>query len=231
VTISGLVHLDGRPLADVRVLAVSDDATTLLGSTTTRDDGQFAVDVPEAAGGRVVLLVKVQGPVIALAQQPVDLAAGKDGTHELRLASDAPTFHTVRGRVATTSGWPPYLTIFVNPIQVEGIDPGLARFFNRQDERVVESTFFKQRLDGQEFELRVQAGTYAIGGSHLNYQRPNLANPDFENYVVARVEADGEPEPLPGNPSSGYRLDVTREREITMTLEVVPDEALSPGGL
>ena len=93
------------------------------------------------------------------------------------------------GTVETTSGWPPYLTIFVRPVHVEGIPAELEAFFDRRDERVVESTFFKTRLDGREFELTVQDGTYQIGGSHLNYKRPTLADPDFEQHEAQRVRA------------------------------------------
>jgi hypothetical protein len=229
--VTGDVKLDGRALANQRVLLISGDMTRLLGSTTTGEDGRFAVDVPNGSGqNRIVLLVKLQGPVVALAHRVVDPAQDGEGPHEFLIETDRGDLHSVSGQVVTTSGWPPYLTIFVNPVHVEGIPAELEAFFDRREAGVVESTFFKRRVDGQEFELKLQAGTYLIGGSHLNYQRPNLASPDFENYVVSRVEADGESEPLPGNPSSGYRLEVTRDRRITMTIEVVPDVALSPPG-
>jgi hypothetical protein len=231
--VNGSLLLDGRPLPAQRVLLISGEMTALLASATTNEDGDFELDVPkDARQGSVHLLVKIQGPVVGLVHRTVDLADDGDDL-EIRIDTNRGAFHTVSGTVATTKGWPPSLDIFVNPVQVEGVPAELARFFFRRDERVVESTFFKTRLAGQtrEFALTLAAGTYRIGGGHLNYNRPNLADPDFENYTVARVEADGDPDPLPGNPSSGYELDVGRDRRITMTIEVVPDEALSPGGL
>lgn len=232
--VNGALLLDGQPLPRQRVLLISGEMNTLLASTTTGEDGAFTLDVPkEARRARVVLLVKVQGPVVAVVHRVVDLAENGNDPQEFRIDTDRDGFHTVAGTVATTKGWPPSLDVFLNPVHVAGVPAELERFFNRRDERVVESTFFKTRLDGQEreFALTLAAGTYRIGGSHLNYNRPNLANPDFENYTVSRVDADGDPDPLPGNPSSGYELDVDRDRQVTMTIEVVPDEALSPGGL
>ncbi len=229
LVLAGLLQLDGGALADQRVLLISEDTTALLASAATDERGRFELAVPrEHSGGRVVLLAKLQGPVVAVKHAVVDLRAGRPGPQEFHFDSTAAEFHAVRGRVETTSGWPPYLMLFVDPVRIEGVPEPLAGFFNQRDENVLESYFFRTRVDGAEFSLRLQRGTYRIGADYLDRSRPNIVDPQFENYVAARVETDGEPEPLPGKRYSGYLLKVDRDRAVTMTIEVVPDEELSP---
>jgi hypothetical protein len=230
--VRGRVAIDGRAAPSLRVLLISGDMSALLGSTTTADDGTFAFAVPEAANrAPVVLLVKVQGPLLAIVPHTIDLAKDGEGPHEVAIDTADGRFHRVEATVTTTSGWPPSLSFFVNPVHLDGVPAALEKFFNRRDERIVEGSFFKVSPPGKSFDLTVQVGSYRIGGGFIDYRRPNLAHPTFENYAVARVDADGETMPLQGDRSSGYLLEVPRDRRITLTLAVVPDEELSPTGL
>jgi hypothetical protein len=230
--LTGRVAIDGRAAPNLRVLLISGDMSALLGSTTTADNGTFAVAVPESANrARVTLLVKVQGPLLAIVPHAVDLGRDGEGPHGVAIDTADGRFHRVEATVTTTSGWPPSLSFFVNPVHLEGVPAPLERFFNRRDERIVEGSFFKVSPAGKSFDLTVQAGSYRIGGGFIDYRRPNLAHPTFENYAVARVDADGEATPLPGDRSGGYLLEVPRDRRISLTLSVVPDEELSPTGL
>lgn len=227
--LTGDVQLDGQALSNQRVLLISGDMTKFLGSTTTAEDGAFEIDVPaEHRSGQVVLLLKIQGPVVALAQRLIDLESEGWGPHEFRLDTTDGSFHNVEGEVTSTFGWPPYLNVFVNPVHVEGIPEPLEKFFRWQDERVLESTFFKLKVDGHSFNLKFKSGTYRIGADHLNYFRPSMVNPDFENYVATRAEVDGESQPLQGERYGGYLMEVKRDRRIVLTIETVADKELSP---
>ena len=223
--LTGLVQLDGQALTGSRVLLISGDMTTFLSSTTTSEDGAFEIAVPdEHELTQVVLLLKIQGPVVGLLSRVVDLQNDASAQQEFQLRSQF--FYNVNGKVVSTSGWPPYLNVSIDPVHVEGVPEPLEKFFRWQNERVVESTFFKQRVDGETFNLRVMPGTYKIAASHLNYFRPQLTNPDFENYIASKAEADGENQSLPGDRHSGYVLEVKRDRQVVFTIEVVPDEEL-----
>jgi hypothetical protein len=227
----GLLQLDGQALAQQRVLLISGDMTNFLGSTTTDDAGEFEINVPsDHRHGEVVLLVKIQGPVVALVHRAIDLEHDGSGPHEFSLETARDDFHSIEGKIVTTSGWPPYLTVFVDPVHVEGIPAPLEKFFRWKDERVIESTFFKMRLDGQVFDLKLLSGIYRIGANYLNYFLPSTENPDIENYVTRKLEADGESQTLPGEYYSGYMLDVKRDRQITLTIGVIRDEELNPSG-
>lgn len=226
--LTGLLKLGGQALSDQRVLLISGDMMKLLGSVTTGKDGAFEVVVPhEHKNGEVILLIKIQGPVIALVHKVVDLKSDGKGPHLINIESSKGEYHQIHGMIETTSGWPPFLNVFVDPVHIAGIPAQLEKFFNQRDEKVVESSFFKKRLEDKSFILKLKSGTYRIGGDYLNYSRPNMVNPDFENYLVARVDADGENKPLEGKRYGGYLLEVKRNREITMTIEVVPDEELN----
>jgi hypothetical protein len=230
--LTGLLQLDGQPLSGQRVLLISGDMTKFLGSAMTDEDGEFEIAVPsEHRRGEVVLLLKIQGPVVALAHRVVALERDGSGPHEFRLETSRDNFHSIDGEVVTASGWPPYLTVFMDPVHVEAIPEPLEKFFHFQDEQVMESSFYKMRLDGSVFNLKVMRGTYRISASYLNYFRPLTVNPDFENYVATKAESDGEAQPLPGDPDGGYMLEVKRDRRITLSIEVVPDEKLGSSGL
>lgn len=225
--LTGLVQLDGQALTGSRLLLISGDMTTFLDSTTTSEDGAFEIAVPdEHQGSQVVLLLKVQGPVVGLLHRVIDLQNEASYKEEFQLKTSSSDFHNLNGKVVSTSGWPPYLNVSIDPVHVEGVPEPLEKFFRWQDERVVESTFFKQRVDGDTFNLRVMPGTYKLAANYLNYSRPQLTNPDFENYIATKAEADGESQSLPGERYSGYVLDVKRDRHVVFTIEVVPDEEL-----
>lgn len=225
--LTGLVQLDGQALTGSRVLLISGDMTTFLASTTTSEDGTFEIAVPdEHQGSRVVLLLKVQGPVVGLLHRVIDLQNDTSEKKEFQINTSSQSFYNINGKVVSTSGWPPYLNVSIDPVHVEGVPEPLEKFFRWQDERVVESVFFKQRVDGETFNLRVMPGTYKIAASYLNYFRPEQANPDSENYIASKAEADGESQPLPGERYSGYELEVKRDRQVVFTIDVVPDEEL-----
>ena len=226
--LTGLVQLDGKALTGSRVLLISGDTTTFLGSTTTSEDGAFEIAVPaEHQHGRVVLLLKIQGPVVGLLHRAIDLRNNGSEQQDFQLNTSSPAFHTLNGKVISTSGWPPYLNVLIDPVHVEGVPEPLEKFFRWQDERIVESTFFKMRVDGDTFNLRVMPGTYKIAAHHLNYFRPTLTNPDFDNYIASKAEADAESQSLPGDRDSGFVLEVKRDRQVVFSIDVVPDEELS----
>ncbi len=231
ILLTGLLQLDGQPLSQQRVLLISGDMKELLASTTSGDDGVFKVTIPDGKVHKeVVLLVKVQGPVIALGYRNVKLGKERVESKKVEFNFHEGDFSTIRSEIRTTSGWPPYLNVYVNPVHLEGIPEPLEKFFNEIDEETVESSFYEARVDGREFELKVMRGTYRVGADYINYSRPMIVNPEFENYVVSSIEVDREEAPLEGQPLSGYLIDLNKDRDVVMTIEPIADEDLSPLG-
>jgi hypothetical protein len=224
--VTGFVQIDGQPSADQRVLLISREMSRLLGSTTTGKDGRFEMTTPTGQK-RVMLLVKLQGPVIGVVHRVVECDDVRPASIEVKVDTGGGDFHRVRSTVVTTLGWPPFLVITVDPVHVASIPEPLEQFFNQRDDRVVEAHFFAMQLQGREFELILQSGTYRIGGNYINHRRSMLVKPDLQDYAIGRVEGDNENQPLAGNRYSGYLLEVKRDRELTMTVEIIPDDEIS----
>ncbi len=224
--LKGRVELDGKALTGQTVLLIAGDASALLDRAETDAQGQFQLAWPAGTPAAPAhLLVRVQGPVVALVHRTLDDSALS--AQELKIQVDTTRdFCDLRGEITSSAGWPPFLTIFVDPTSVAGVPAALAKFFFRRDHQVVDSSFFEQRVEGHAWTVRVQKGNYRVGGGYLNYFRPNMIAPDSANYAVTHILADSDPRPLSGNRHSGFLLAVERDRQIILKLEVIPDEEL-----
>jgi hypothetical protein len=195
--VTGRVQIDHRPAPDQRVLLVSGDGATLLGSTVTDGAGEYAVPAPDAAaGGTAVVLVKVRGPMLGVAHRAVDLAGDGGGAQDFDLDSRGPGVHELRATVESTAGWPPYLRIVVDPVHLAGLPAPFEPYLLRRDEHVVEESFFPLRVEGRSFALRLQAGRYRIGGGYVLKSRAMATTPQVPDYVVREryvdVDHDGD---------------------------------------
>jgi hypothetical protein len=227
VVLSGSVLLDGHGVAEQRLLVLSEDMTCLLGSAATDAGGRFTVALHAAQrDATVVLVAKLQGPVLGLTHRIVTLTGAAAPPQELRFDTRDGGFHTVRGTIAAPGAVPPSIEVSLSPAHLEGVPAPVESFFLRQSAGVVDAAFFELLVTGREFELDVQPGNWRIAGGRIDYRRPMSREPRPENVVVARIDADGEQGPLPGERFGGFTLDVRRDRRVTLTLEVLPDEEL-----
>jgi hypothetical protein len=220
--LTGRVFVDGRPFRGARVLLLSGDASKVLGGTVTDDAGRFEFPLEHADDqDRRHLLVKLQGPILAVSHRVVDLDSANPEPVEVRIESDGPEFHRLHAQVDATVEAVPPIRLFITPLNMTGIPPEIERFFLRQSERVVEDAFYTQRLEAPSLELTVQDGTYRIGGESLSKAGP-LAGGMPANYAIVGMTINGESEPAPGDRISGFLVQVDRDREITLTVEEVP---------
>src|SRR4030095_12628918 len=158
--LTGLLELDGVPMPGRRVLLISGDMTRLLASTTTDDGGGVSFSFCHPAESTVLILTKIQGPVLSIAYRIIDLTIHGLGPHRISIDSSTELFHSIRGRIVSVVGRPPYVLVHVDPVDLTGIPEPLESFFRTVDEHVIESSFYQQRVDGDRFQLRVQAGLY-----------------------------------------------------------------------
>jgi hypothetical protein len=225
--ITGRVLIDNRPAPEQRVLLISGDMATLLGSTTTDERGEFAL-TPPANQTSGVLLVKVQGPLLAIAERAADFSEARARSQEFRFVSSGPGFHQLQATIATTADWPPYLRIVVNPVHLAGVSAPLERFFLRRDERIVEESFFHLQLEDRAFALTVQAGSYRIRGDYRLKNRDMMIHPPADDYVVTRVAVGSDGRVTPGNPDAGFVVDVDRDQAVTLTISPISAAAGTP---
>ena len=221
--VTGRVEIDGQPAAERRVLLISGDMTTLLGSVATGAEGDFALAVPASAEGRAVLLVKVQGPILAIAHRVVDLDRDGARSQEFEFDTNGAEVHELRATIATTVDWPPFLRIVVDPVHLAGVPAPLERFFSWRDARVVEDSFYHLQVENRAFALRVQTGQYRIGGGYRIKNRQMAITPPFPDYVVRDVAVAGAGLTGSGDADHDFVVDVDRDLDITLTIAPAPE--------
>jgi hypothetical protein len=220
--LTGRVRIDDRPAAEQRVLLISGDMTTLLGSAVTGESGDFSFAAAPAAA-TVVLLVKIRGPLLALAHRVVDLRQDGARPQEFRFDTNGADIHELRATIATTADWPPYLRIVVDPVHLAGVPAALERFFLVQDERVVEESFFHLQVENRAFSLKAQTGQYRIDGGYRIKNRLMAITPSVPDYVIRDVAVSGADRNAAGGPDGRFLVDLDRDREVTLTIAPVQD--------
>jgi len=223
--LNGILELDGAALPDRRVLLISEDMTRLLASTMTNETGGFEFPLRDSESqSRVTVVAKIQGPVLAISHRVIDLAREGPGPHTIRIDSSSDRFHTLRGHVNSNQGWPPYLFFYADPVHLPAVPAPLENFFNTIDEQVVESWFFQQRIEGANFDIRVQQGAYRIDVHYSSKSRPQPEIQEVENYWMSHVKDDGGETAQFEAPFSSYLLQVDRDRSLDITVAPVRTE-------
>ena len=221
--LTGILKLDGVVMSGCRVLLISGDMTRLLASTTTDDGGVFRFASSELTESTVVVLAKIQKPVVSISYRAIELARHGYGPHTISIDSSSDLFHSGRGHIDSTGGRPPYLILHVDPVHLIGIPAPLEKFFRTIDEHVIESSFYKQRLDGNSFEVRVQGGVYRLDVGYFVKSGPGLDAE--EQYGMTRVtDEQGNPIELASPPYSSFVLNIDRDRRVEITIAPIDDD-------
>jgi hypothetical protein len=220
--LTGLLELDGVAMTDRRVLLISGDTTRLLASTTTNDQGRFSFPLPEPAETRVVVLTKIQGPVLSIAYRAIDLAMHGSGPHRISIDSTTDLFHSINTHIALDEGRPPYLLVHLDPVHLTGIPEPLEKFFRTVDEDVIDSWFSQFLVEGDSLDIRVQNGTYRIDAQYFN--KSGARQEEIANYCVKEVTSDGEETIHFTAPFESFTLNVDRDREVEMTVGPIETE-------
>jgi hypothetical protein len=224
--IHGTLQVDGAGVRPSRVIAVSDDPASVSGADVVGDDGSFAIDVPDSVE-RVVVMAGVTDPVVAVAHQAVDVGASPAPV-ALVVDTARQPFHRVSGAIEIPGRRPPFISLTVDPVHLDGVPASLEPLLRRRDDRVVDASFLRLRLDEPRFELNLQQGTYRLDAGYVDRSRPNIVRPDFDNLVTRLARVDGADAPAAGR-FGGIALEVTRPVQLTLVLAVLPDDELSPG--
>ena len=224
--IHGTLQVDGYTVRPSRVIAVSGDLASIFGADVVGDDGRFEIHVPDSVE-RVVVIAGVTDPVVAVAHQAVDLG-GSPASVALVVDTARQPFHPLSGAIEFPGQRPPFISLTVDPVHLDGVPAPLEPLLRRRDDRVVDASFLRVRLDEPRFDLTLQQGTYRVDAGYVDRSRPNIVRPDFDNYITRLARIDGVDMPVPER-FGGIELDVTRPVQLTLVLAVLPDEELSPG--
>ena len=211
--LTGLLELDGVAMTGRRVLLISEDMTLLLESATTDDNGVFRFGLNDPSQLRVIVVAKIQEPVLSISYRIIDLAIHGLGPHRISIDSTTDLFHTLRAQIATDETKPPYVLVHIDPVRLIGIPDPLEKFFRTVDEKVDESWFSQFRVESESFAIRVQNGTYRLDAQYFNKREDSLGN-----YSLRQVVADNEEPILFTTPFESVTLNVDRDREVALTV-------------
>jgi hypothetical protein len=223
--IRGILLVDGQPLPNQEILIVSEQMDKFLGTCLTDAAGQFSSILPiEDRPERVILLAQVKSNLVTVSYKLIQLPQ----THPIEIYIDAKDqVFKLDGEIESAVGWPNYLNIFLDPVQIQGIPEGLEQFFSQKDQGVFDVHFREISVHTRTFSFKVKAGKYRIGGQYINYDRPMLINPDFDNYIIDKAAfASNKLSPLTGSPESGFLLEVDTDCQVVCSLRIVEDEEL-----
>ncbi|WP_448810211.1 hypothetical protein [Agromyces bauzanensis] len=218
--VRGILRLDDLPVAAQHVLVVPATGSPVVAATDTSTDGRFEADVGRQPGP-LVAMGRVNVDVLAVAHAVVPPDGG-DTELVIRSAELVPLSCDV---LAPDVSHRP-ISITVDPLHLDGVPDRFEPLLRRRDARTVDAFFFRRVLDAPELALRVQRGTYRLDASAFDRARPNIAAPDFENLVLARVRTDDGTVAEPDGPFGGVRIAIDRPSRLTLELRVLSDAEL-----
>lgn len=229
IIINGIVLLNGHGVPNVRVLLLSSDMNHLLASTSTSIDGKYGIEfLPAEPADSMVIVVKIQGPVLALDHRlikPGEFLNQQD--FNINTSSDA--FCTLAGQIiADEHDAPSYVEVDITPAHLNEVPSAIEKFFLRFDRGIVNASYYEERISSNHFKIKVQKGSYRISGQYIIYKGPNSTLPAPPNFIVDSIFADDEKEPLPGEQFGGFILDVKHDRKILMHLKTLTDKTIHP---
>ena len=222
--INGTLWVDNRPCSAQEILLVTGDAKMLIGVGITNSDGQFSFDLPHRDWpAEAVVLVKLKTTIVGMVHELVQI--GGRQAIEIRVDTNS-GFFQIDGKIDRPSGFPDCLDLFLDPIRVDGLPRIFERFFLQSDEAVFDAHFFRSSTTDTTFSFRVKRGVYKIGGEYIIYERPNIVDPAFNNYIVEQVRLFPRGGALKGDTYDGFVLDVSADRNVGLLLRILNDEEL-----
>ena len=199
--VRGLLLVDGEPVGGQPVLLLSSAPLSVLAATETGADGRFSMEPATDTGpdGDVMILARVSTSVLAVAVAADGLpradtgggAAAGDGAGGVgvELAVDTARLVAVTCRIAVQGRRPPFVSLTVDALRLDGVPDVLGPLLRRRNAQVVDAHFFSRNLESDSIDLLVQPGVYRLNASHVDRSRPNVIAPAFDNLVTDLVSA------------------------------------------
>ena len=148
----------------------------LLATGITDAHGAFALEAgtePPASG---ILVAKFKDQVVGVLTAEVELPS----LAPVALDADGP-FYSVAVALESDAGLPEELTVVIDPVRPSGVPEEVVPFLNQRAVGVFDGRYAAVTGKPPSFQLRLQAGTWSLRGEYVNYDRPNIPEPDFRN--------------------------------------------------
>lgn len=219
VRLIGTLSVEREPVSAGEVLAFTRDPPRLVARADTDSGGNFELLLEPGMSAQVDLLGRVVDGMLTVTGQSIQLPP--QGPVELT----APAPVTLEVAIESTEGLPAELSVFMDPVAVDELPERLAPFVTQREEGVFGAHFAELSVGQRGVSVRVQPGTWTIGGSHIVFERPNSSAPTPKNFIVAGARSpDGEP--FAGSEGSGFAVEVTEDQRIVLRLREMADEEL-----
>lgn len=220
IELSGAVHVNDEAASNQCVMVLSAGMDNFVTSTSTDQDGNYTIGIPYSRHGMpVVLVVKIQGPVLAVEHRAITLVTASLSQNFIFNTAGA-GFSTLQGSIiADGQSIAPSLEIAITPVHLDGVPQPVENFFLRRSRDVVDASFYERKVAGSRFELRVQNGSYRISGADIIYKGPTSPMQAPDNFIVDGVYAAGQKVSFPGEPMGGFSLEIKRDCKINMQLK------------
>lgn len=219
VRLIGTLSVEREPVSAGEVLAFTSDPPRFIARANTDRGGNFVLLLEPGLSASVDLLGRAVDGMLTVTGQSIQLPP----RGPVELTAPAPV--TLEVEIESAAGFPAELSVFMDPVAVDELPERLAPFVTQRAEGVFGAHFAELSVGQRAFSVRVQPGTWTIGGSHIVYERPNSSAPTFKNFIVASARAP-EGEPFAGTESSGFAVEVTEDQRIVLRLREMADEEL-----
>lgn len=211
--------------AEVQLFAHEPEAVPrlrLLAGGVTDPSGAFALEpAADDVPARGILVAKLKDDPVGVLTSEVELPAAA----AVDLAADGP-FYSIAGTVESDAGLPAELTLVADPVRPDGVPDDVVPFLSQSAPGVFDGRYAAHTVTPPSFQVRLQRGRWRLRAEYVNYDRPNIHEPDFRNYATAEVRTEPDGASAPGTPSRGFELDVDGDRRVTLVLRELLDDEL-----
>jgi hypothetical protein len=209
--IKGMITLNGAALAKQEVQFIDVTQKEISGVTWSEENGKFSFDNPGGNRDDIGILYKIRD--VNLASIYYQHVTTKNPTVELNI--DTSTFFDVTMEIISESGYPRFLTVFVDPVKFDDVPAELAVYFKMQDKKIASSYYYRRQFKEHLIKLKLRKGIYNIGGDYILPDSPVRE----ENYIVKKILLNDGSVALNGDSYNGFRLQVNAKCSVKMILD------------
>jgi hypothetical protein len=215
--LTGLLSIDGKPVADQEVMLVDADNIEVLEVCKTDAAGHFAMECGTVPDGHAMsLLAKFrQGEIATI--EAVHVSA-TPANQEFKIDLHTADLIAVSGKAVAKKLKPFSFELTIDLKSIAGIPDKLVPLFNMASRKSKFSCFHRRQITDHQFKVLVKPGTITLGGERIFTDQAMARHPQ-QNFVATQLELMPNREKLAGTIYLGYRLEVQNPCSVEMLLE------------
>ena len=216
VILVGAFTIANEPIPNQSFLCFDLESFGIIGWGKTGPEGKAELSLPDDYQGKKVgVLLKANSPeLVGLEYREVEVGE----VENLDFSLNADDFCLLEISVNVAGEMPPFVELFLDPQSVKGVPEEITKKAKFNTATSKNSYFFKQQANPrQTYTLKVNPGTYNVGGMYQVFDQPLTAE-GSPNLVTGSAMNLNLQEPLQGNIYLGYSLDIQADTKVELTL-------------